>query len=413
MAKGAFIAFAMQGTGRFKAQLKRAAIAGFCAVALSAWGAGAGACIPAPTDAAALPSSVAKSDIPVLLLIDASNAQVLYSRSARRRFVPASVTKVMTLFTAFELIEAGKLDPKEQVEVSQDAFEQWRGKGSRMFLDAGDRVPLADLLTGIATVSANDASYVVAEHAAGSLAGWTGLMNDNARKLGMTDTHFATPNGWPDEGQTFTTASDLARLAKALIERHPARFRRFIGKRQMRYRDITQSNRDPMIGRVEGADGIKTGYTNEAGFNYLGTAKRGDQRLIVVVAGADRGSDRARAARDLIEWGFGSFDRSILFRKGARVGSARVQDGGSRLVELVAERDVAINFPTGLQASLEATIIYDGPLRAPLVAGQKVATLEINAPGIAPARIALKAGHSVDKAGFFDRIANAFARWLG
>ncbi|MEM7688115.1 MAG: D-alanyl-D-alanine carboxypeptidase family protein [Pseudomonadota bacterium] len=370
------------------------------------------ASVPASAQRVPLPAQLAQIDMPVALLVDASNGQVLFERAAQRRFVPASVTKVMTLFTAFELIEAGQLDPRYSLTVSPEAWMEWRGKGSTMFLNADDRVPLSDLLTGIATVSANDASYVLAEEAAGSLEGWTAQMNAKARAIGMTQSHFGTPNGWPDEGGTFTTARDLVVLAKALLDDHPKKVARFIGNREFTYNGITQSNHDPMIGRVEGADGIKTGYTNEAGFNYLGTAKRGDQRLILVVAGGKRKSERAAFARGLVEWGFSAFDRQNLFAKGARVAEVAVQNGSARRVALVTQRDVFMNVPKGRGGDLRVSVAYNGPLRAPITAGDEVATLVIEAPDMQPARIPLLAEESVRKAGFFARIANAFSGWL-
>ncbi|MDJ0977741.1 MAG: D-alanyl-D-alanine carboxypeptidase family protein [Erythrobacter sp.] len=375
----------------------------------------AGAVLAAPLSAKApdaSPFSV-NPDIPVALLVDADTGQVLFERGASRRFVPASVTKVMTLYTAFEMIEDGELDLKQSLTVSPEAWRQWRGKGSTMFLNAGDRVGLPDLLTGIATVSANDASFVLAQGASGSVENWTAQMNAKARAIGMTQSHFATPNGWPDEGRTFTSAGDLATLARALYREHPRSVARFIGRAQFRYGGITQSNRDPMLGEVDGADGLKTGYTNQAGYTYLGSAKRGEQRLIVVIAGSPRSADRAKAARDLIEWGFADFERREIFADGAVVGAARVQNGSHRRVDLVTDRPVAINLPQGAGESLAMTIRYDGPLRAPFPAGAAIATLEITAPGIAPARVPLFAGHSVEKANWLDRIVNAVARWLG
>lgn len=358
------------------------------------------------------PAAIAEIDAPVAYLIDAGSGQVLFERGADTRFVPASVTKVMTLYTAFELIAAGQLAPHQRLTVSPEAWLEWRGKGSTMFLNEGESVLVEDLLTGIANVSANDASYVLAEEVAGSLAAWTARMNAEARIIGMTQSHFSTPNGWPDEGRTFTTARDLATLAEALLRNHPDKVARYIGKPEFTYRGITQTNQDPMIGRVPGADGIKTGYTNEAGFTYLGTAKRGGQRLIVVVAGGKRKSERARLARGLIEWGFSAFDRRPLARKGVPVGSARVQDGAARRVELVADRDIVVNVPRGEEGNVRVTIQYDGPLRAPIAAGEKVATLVIEAPAMDPARVPLIAREPVDRAGFFTRITNAFAGWL-
>ncbi len=369
---------------------------------------------PAPVAAQGLspPERITDIDAPVAYLVDASNGQVLFERGANRRFVPASVTKVMTLYTAFEMIDAGQLAPGDLLTVSPEAWMEWRGKGSTMFLNADERVAVSDLLTGIANVSANDAAYVLAEEAAGSIEAWSAQMNARARAIGMTQSHFATPNGWPDEGATFTTAKDLVTLATALVRRHPEKLARYIGKRSFTYSGITQSNYDPMIGRIEGADGIKTGYTNEAGYTYLGTARRGAKRLIVVVAGSDRLQDRAKLARGLVKWGFDAFQRKTLYAKGASVGEARVQNGSARRVQLVADREVAINVPKGQSQGMRITITYNGPLRAPIAAGERVATLLIEAPGTAPARVPLIAGEPVERAGFLTRITNAFARWL-
>ena len=360
-----------------------------------------------------LPAAIRSIDMPVALLVDASNGQVLFERGATRRFVPASVTKVMTLYTAFEMMDAGQLSPDHYLTVSPEAWLAWRGKGSTMFLSADERVLVSDILTGIANVSANDGSYVLAEEAAGSMAGWTARMNAQARSLGMTQSHFGTPNGWPDEGRTFTTARDLVKLGRAMMRDHPEKVARFIGRREFTYKGITQSNHDPLIGRVEGADGIKTGYTNEAGFTYLGTAKRGDQRLILVVAGGARKSQRARFARGLMEWGFAGFERRALFTKGAVVGQGEVQNGSARSIDLATDRAVFVNVPRASTSDMRITLRYDGPLRAPITAGEKVATLVIEAPDMTPARVPLFAQQSVAKAGFFERIANAFAGWLG
>jgi len=167
-----------------------------------------------------------------------------------------------------------------------------------------------------------------------------------------------------------------------------------------------------MIGRVEGADGIKTGYTNEAGFTYLGTAKRGDQRLILAVAGGNRKSERARFARGLMEWGFAAFDRRTLFASGAKVGRAKVQNGAERSVELITDRDVSMNVPNGASDTMRVSIRYNGPLRAPINAGEEVATLVIEAQDMEPAQVPLLAKQSVGKAGAFTRIINAFSGWF-
>ena len=361
----------------------------------------------------ASPAVPSQEEVPIALLVDVTSGQVLYAHNATRRFVPASITKVMTMFLAFEQVESGRLDPRQTLIVPRDVAQEWGGKGSSMFLQTGDRVQLADVLTGIANVPANDGAVLLATHSAGSVPGWTAQMNALARSIGMVDSHFGTPNGWPDEGYTFTTAHDLVQLADTMIRRHPDKFAAYIGRQEFRYREITQSNHDPLIGKVPGADGIKTGYTNEAGFGYLGTVKRNGQRLVMVVAGVGRGSDRARAARSFIEWGFTAFDRQRLFANGASVGSAKVQDGSARSVELVADRPISVNVPKGKGSQVRMEITYDGPLRAPIAAGEQIAILEVTVPGMEPARIPLAAKSNVDVAGPFARIFNAIASWLG
>ena len=215
-------------------------------------------------DNKAEPAVPTEAEAPIALLIDVTSGQVLHEREADRRFVPASITKAMTTFLAFELLEEGNLDPRQVMTIRPDTWREWSGKGSTMWLPADARVTVDEMLTAIANVSANDASVVLAEGQAGSVAAWTAMMNAKARELGMVNSHFGTPNGWPDEGRTFTSARDLAKLADAMVSRHPQKFARYVGKPEYRYNNITQYNRNPMIGRVQGADGIKTGYTNEA-----------------------------------------------------------------------------------------------------------------------------------------------------
>jgi D-alanyl-D-alanine carboxypeptidase (penicillin-binding protein 5/6) len=360
-----------------------------------------------------LPAVPKASEAPVALLVDLSSGQVLHARNPDRRFMPASVTKVMTLYLAFELIEAGKLNPAQVFSMSPAVAKDWRRTGSTMFLDAGDRVRVDDLLLGIANVSANDGAAVLAEGQAGSLAAWTAEMNRTARALGMRGSHFGTPNGFPDEGRTFATAHDLVVLARAMIIRHPDKFGYYIGRLGFDYKGIAQINHDPMIGKVPGADGIKTGFTNESGYSYLGTARRDGQRLALVLAGVETGKRRGRLARAYVEWGFSAFDRCHLFDSGAVVGEAQVQGGDMRRVALRAAGPVAINLPRGSTTALTATIRYDGPVRAPIAAGQEIAVLEVTAPGVPTAHIPLFAAEPVGTAGPIDRIVNAIAGIFG
>jgi D-alanyl-D-alanine carboxypeptidase (penicillin-binding protein 5/6) len=282
-----------------------------------------------------LPPGAAPVDaaIPVVLLVDLSSGQTLFSREPDRRFVPASVTKVMTAYTAFRLIEQGKLSPATPIVVTKEVAELWGGEGSSMFLEAGDRLTVGELLLGVTTVSANDGAVMLAMTAAGSQEKWLTMMNANAAELGMRDTHFGTPNGWPDEGRTYTSARDLAILGEALTTRYPGLYRRYFGHRGLRYHDIAQDNHDPITGVVAGADGIKTGFTRQSGYNFLGSAKRGGRRLMMVIAGAPTARIRNQTARDLLRWGFDAFESRQVLPDDTAVGEASVQNGAARSVQ--------------------------------------------------------------------------------
>lgn len=345
-------------------------------------------------------------EIPVVLLVDLSSGQTLFSRDADRRFVPASVTKVMTAYTAFRLIEDGELSPSMPVTVSEEVAELWSGEGSSMFLKAGDRLTVGELLLGVTTVSANDASVVLALTAAGSEAAWLDLMNANAAELGMRDTHFGTPNGWPDEGRTYTSARDLAVLAEAMTTRFPGLYRRYFGHRGLVYRNIAQDNHDPITGVVDGADGMKTGFTRESGYNFLGSAERGGRRLVMVIAGAPSASVRNSTARELIRWGFDAFETRVVLPGEMRVGEARVQNGARSTVALETAGEVLASVPPGNAGAASLTVRYRGPIEAPIGKGQQVAFLRVAVPGQTPHDVPLVAAEAVAEANAFQRFVN-------
>lgn len=344
--------------------------------------------------------------VPVALLVDLGSGQVLYAKEADRRFVPASITKVMTLYVAFELLSRGQLRPDQVFTMSEDAFAKWHRVGSTMFLDREHPASVHDLLMGIANVSANDGCVVLAEGAAGSVANWLALMNAEARRLGMKDSHFGTPNGWMDEGQTYVSARDLATLAQAMLTRHPDLYRTYIGHATMTWNGITQRNHDPILGKLEGADGIKTGFTNQAGYGFLGSAIRNGRRLVMVIGSANRPKERADAAAALMNWGFGAFDSRLLFAAGKRVGMARIQNGEQRNVALLAPAAISAASPLGTRAPVKLKIVYDGPLEAPIRKGDVVAALEIAVGREAPHRVPLTAGADVARAGPVARLRN-------
>lgn len=344
--------------------------------------------------------------IPIALLVDLSSGQTLYSREPDRRFVPASVTKVMTAYTAFRLIEAGRLSPDTPVTISREVAELWSGEGSTMFLEAGDRVTIGELLLGVTTVSANDGAVALSLAAVGSQEAWLALMNRNAAELGMNDTHFGTPNGWPDEGRTYTSAHDLAILAEALTTRYPGLYRRYFGHRGMRYREIAQDNHDPITGVIAGADGIKTGYTRQAGYNFLGSAQRGSRRLVLVIAGAPRATIRNKAARELMTWGFEAFDSRRVLPSDTPIGEALVQEGAQSRVPLRTDGEVLASLKPGEKADIRLSVRYRGPIRAPIAQGQQVAFLRVEVEGQEPHDVPLVAAEAVPRAGVLMRLWN-------
>jgi D-alanyl-D-alanine carboxypeptidase (penicillin-binding protein 5/6) len=365
--------------------------------------------LAAPADPIVLRSATrapVPDEIPVALLIDLSSGQTLFAREADRRFVPASVTKVMTAYTAFRLIEQGRITPQQPVTISEEVAELWSGEGSSMFLKAGDRVTVGELLLGVTTVSANDGAVALAMAATGSQHAWLELMNEHAVELGMRDTHFGTPNGWPDEGRTYTSARDLAILAEALTTRYPDLYRRYFGHRGMRYGNITQANHDPVTGVVEGADGMKTGFTRQSGYNFLGSAERNGRRLVMVVAAAPTASIRNQTARDLLRWGFEAFESRAILPGDLPVGHAKVQDGAAGTVALLTQRPILASVPQERADEVRLSIRYRGPVEAPIAAGEQVAFLRVEVPGQEPHDVPLVAAEPVERANLFQRLRN-------
>ncbi|MXO74052.1 D-alanyl-D-alanine carboxypeptidase [Altererythrobacter aerius] len=343
------------------------------------------------------------------MMVDLSSGQTLYAREPDRRFMPASITKVMTAFLAFELIDSGRVAPEQLMLVSPELWTDWHGVGSTMFLENNQRVSVDALLHGVTTVSANDGAAVLGAGIAGSLPKWTAMMNAKAREIGMNNSHFGTPNGWMDEGRTFVTARDLATLASAMITRHPDLYARYFGKRTLKFNGFEQRNHDPVTGVVPGADGIKTGFTNQAGYGFLGSAQRDGRRLVMVVGGAPTSRIQKQASRAFLEWGFQSFTGKPLFAKGDVVAAAQVQGGSSRSVPLIAPIDLGYDLPAGQTGTVRLRVHYEGPLRAPIALGEQVAELEIIADGMRPSRVPLVAGEDVEKANIGHRLLNGVA----
>jgi D-alanyl-D-alanine carboxypeptidase (penicillin-binding protein 5/6) len=258
------------------------------------------------------------------------------------------------------------------------------------------------------TASANDASVVLAQEYAGSVAAWTYLMNDAAKRLGMKHSHFNTPNGWPDGGQTYVSAGDLVRLASAMVRNFPSYYGTYSGKKEMPWKESILRSRDPITGVIDGADGIKTGYTREAGYNFLGSAKQGVRRLVMVVGGAPTPAQRNAASIAYLQWGFSQFRARPLFGAGQTIVTANVQGGTSHQASLVARQPVYATVPQGSSESITLQARYSGPLQAPIRKDQQVGELEIRVGNMAPGRVPLYAAQAVGIGGPMDRIINGF-----
>lgn len=348
---------------------------------------------------------------PVAYMIDLSSGAELFVKDADRRMPPASMSKMMTAYVAFDLIQKGELKLDQRLRVRPETWQRWHGPsaGSTMFLSPNQEVTVADLLDGIVVVSGNDASVVLAEGVAGTEEAFAGLMNAKAKELGMTNSNFCNSNGWPDEGCTYVTARDLAKLAAATVTNFPDLYKRFYPKREFTFGEtmggspITQPNRDPLLGRVNGADGLKTGHTSEAGYGFTGSAERDGRRLVMVVAGLGTYNGRAEESIRFMEWGFGAWRARPVVSQGKRVTTAEVQLGSASEVGLVAPKNLTVTIPAGASPEMEARVVYNGPVKAPIAAGQHIADLVVTMPGMAPQTMPLVAEAAVEEAGFFGR----------
>jgi D-alanyl-D-alanine carboxypeptidase (penicillin-binding protein 5/6) len=360
---------------------------------------------------------------PIAYVIDLSSGAVLLAKDADRRIPPASMAKMMTTNVAFELIDRGDLALGKMCTVRPETWKQWHGPaaGSTMFLSPGEQVSVENLLHGIVTLSGNDASVVLAECIAGTEQAFANVMNENAKRLGLTNSHFGNSNGWPDEGRTYVTARDLATLARAEIENHPKLYKKFYSQTQFTWGktlgsgdNITQANRNPLLGKVPGADGLKTGHTEEAGYGFTGSAEQNGRRLIMVVAGLDSYGQRVEESVRLMQWGFNAWQSKPLFKKDKVVGSAQVQMGSDSEVALVAPRDLSITIPAGILSKVQGMKIrYLGPVKAPIAKGQHIADLVVMTSDSGEQVMPLAAAEAVGEAGFFGRAWIGLKQMLG
>lgn len=338
-----------------------------------------------------------------VVVIEFNTGAVLYEKDANSIMYPASMTKIMTAYLLFERLKNGSLSLEDTFRVSEAA---WRKGGSKMFVKVGSRVSVEDLIRGIVVQSGNDATIVVAEGISGSESAFADLMTEKARELGMSKTVFRNASGWPDP-EHVTSARDLAILAERTIRDFPE-FYHYYSELSFKYNKIKQSNRNPLLYKKMGADGLKTGHTEASGYGLTASAVRKDRRLIVVANGFDSVKKRAAGSERLIDWGFRTWNNYQLFAGNEKVADALVWLGDAESVPVVIKQPVIITIPRKSRQKLKVAVIYDEPIPAPIAEGTRIATLVVSAPDVEPIEVPLFAGGNVDQLGPVGRLGEAF-----
>ena len=333
-----------------------------------------------------------------LYVIDHETGTVLLEKNAQVPLPPASMSKLMTLYMVFEALKEGRLGLTSTFPVSEKA---WQMGGSKMFLKAGDNIAIEDLLRGIIVQSGNDACIVVAEGLAGSEAEFANRMTKRARQLGMENSIFANSTGWPHPDHRMS-AQDLVFLASNMIREFPEYYGYF-AERSFEWEGIEQDNRNPLLAMDVGADGLKTGHTEEAGYGLVGSAEQDGRRIVFMLTGLPSASERAQESQRLVSWAFREFSKEVLFKKDEVITTADVWLGDSATVDLVPAGPVEIIVPYATRDELTAEVRYKGPIEAPIERGDEIAELLITVPGISDTSIPLLAGASVGKGGFLGR----------
>ena len=316
-------------------------------------------------------------DAPTAILTEASSGSVLFEKNADELRAPSSMMKMMTAEVVFHAIQQGEVKLTDEYRVSENAWRRGGAPagGSTMFAVLHSKVPVDDLLHGALIQSGNDSCIVLAEGIAGNERAFAEMMTKRARELGLTRSTFANSNGLPDPGNKMTVR-ELATLARHIIQTYPE-FYKLFGEKEFTWNKIRQQNRNPLLNSLEGADGLKTGYTKEGGYGMVGSAVQNGIRLIVVINGLEDPDDRAAEAKKMLEWGFRNFEVRTVFAADQTVGYAKVFGGDSRSVAVASRDPVKVMVPKSGSEKLIARIVYSGPVRAPIEVGQKVGAVKV------------------------------------
>ncbi len=342
------------------------------------------------------------------VLVDHATGQVLAEKDPDARIEPASLTKLMTAYLTFAALKAGTITPDQTVPVSEKA---WRMEGSRMFIEPLKPVTVQELIRGVIVQSGNDACVALAELIAGSEEAFAALMNREAQRLGMTNTHFTNSNGLPDP-QLYTTARDLGKLASAIIRDFPQEYASLYSMKAYTYNGITQPNRNRLLYLDATVDGMKTGHTAAAGYCLVSSALRGPRRLISVVLGASSDTVRAQESLKLLNFGFQFYDTVKLYSADQALSQFRVWKGKANEVGAGFTSDLMLSLPKDAAAKVQSTVESQQPLVAPLERGQRIGTLKLSLDGKPLGEYPVVALQDVPVAGFFGRLWDAIVMWF-
>ena len=335
------------------------------------------------------------------IVVDMGTGMVLLSKNADQKMPTSSMSKVMTAYMVFEALNDGRLNMGDMLPVSQKA---WEKGGSKMFVEVGDTVSVEDLLKGVIVQSGNDATIVLAEGLAGDEEQFGRAMTVRARELGMTNSNFVNASGWPDPDH-YSTARDLATLAQRMVVDFP-HFYSFYALKEFTYNGITQPNRNPLLYRDMGVDGIKTGHTEAGGYGLMASGEKDGRRVVMVVNGLESERDRANESARLMSWALNSFENITLISQGDVVTTAETAFAANDTLALTVARDERITVPKGERSNVKLQARYESPVKAPVQEGEKIGELIVSVPQIGDFSVDLVAAQSLEEAGFLGRIVD-------
>ncbi len=359
----------------------------------------AAAAIP-PAGVAAAPTIGIDTEATHAIILEVETGAVLLDKAAEERMPPASMAKMMTVYTVFSMLKDGKAKLADELPVSEEA---WRTAGSKMFVPLGGKVTIDDLLHGAIIQSGNDACVVLAQGLAGSVEAFVDLMNQKAKEIGLKDSHFANVDGLPDPNE-WVTARDLAALALRTIKDFP-QYYKIYGQLDFTFNNIKQGNRNPLLYKDMGADGLKTGHTEKSGYSLTASLVRGGRRIIMVLGGLPTMKARAEESERLADWAFREFNDYRLFAAGDKVDDAQVWLGGDARVALTVDKDLVVTLSRKQRKDMQVALQYDSPIPAPVQKGESLGKIVVTAPDMPQQEVPLVAATEVRRMDAVGRIA--------